>query len=125
MVGVGSIAAGGRYDNLVQLFTAAAAGDAKKRGSLSADVAEMGGAGGHEQSDGCVCDGCAGRAAGGAGGPRRGAAGGGDQGALRGRVSLTLADAAVCGFRVQEEAEGSGVWRSSRRASGMRRRLQS
>ena len=30
-VGVGSIAAGGRYDNLVQLFTAAAAGDAKKR----------------------------------------------------------------------------------------------
>jgi histidyl-tRNA synthetase len=30
-VGVGSIAAGGRYDNLVQLFTAAAAGDAKKK----------------------------------------------------------------------------------------------
>lgn len=28
-VGVGSIAAGGRYDNLVQLFTSAAAGDAK------------------------------------------------------------------------------------------------
>ena len=28
-VGVGSIAAGGRYDNLVQLFTAAAAGDSK------------------------------------------------------------------------------------------------
>ena len=28
-VGVGSIAAGGRYDNLVQLFTAASAGDSK------------------------------------------------------------------------------------------------
>lgn len=28
-VGVGSIAAGGRYDNLVQLFTSAAAGDSK------------------------------------------------------------------------------------------------
>jgi histidyl-tRNA synthetase len=30
-VGVGSIAAGGRYDNLVGMFTAAAAGDEKKK----------------------------------------------------------------------------------------------
>ncbi|KAI0368941.1 histidyl-tRNA synthetase [Pilatotrama ljubarskyi] len=33
-VGVGSIAAGGRYDNLVGLFTAAAAGEGKKAASL-------------------------------------------------------------------------------------------
>ena len=33
-VGVGSIAAGGRYDGLVAMFTAAAAGDGKKAASL-------------------------------------------------------------------------------------------
>ena len=33
-VGVGSIAAGGRYDNLVGMFTAAAAGEGKKAASL-------------------------------------------------------------------------------------------
>ncbi|KAJ3819810.1 histidine-tRNA ligase [Lentinula raphanica] len=33
-VGVGSIAAGGRYDNLVGMFSAAASGDAKSKGSI-------------------------------------------------------------------------------------------
>lgn len=33
-MGVGSIAAGGRYDNLVGMFTAAAAGEGKKAVSL-------------------------------------------------------------------------------------------
>ena len=71
----------------MQLFAAAAAGDARKRGCPRADVAEVGGVGEQEQ------------------------------GALRGslgRVGLTLADAAVGGFFVQEEAEVSGAVRGGR-----------
>ena len=73
----------------MQLFAAAAAaGDARKQGSPRADVAEVGGAGGGRSKVRFT--------------------------AALGRVSLTLADAAVCGFLVQEEAEVSGAVRGGR-----------